>query len=436
MRTRKPAMFTVAALWLVAACSDPTGPEAAPNRYQRPPITKETLLQGLDREFAQLAREVPGFGGMSRRSDGSALILLTDLARATAAKQAVAAKSRLLRGIDANRIEFRTAQFDYLSLTDWKAQLRSSLDVPGLVFLDIDESSNHVRIGVEPGTSHELVASEVTKLDIPSDAVTIEDTSPIRLTATLRDRIRPTLGGLQIAFIGAHTPPGFQNLCTLGFNARFANSHDTYLVTNSHCNSVQGSVQNTEIFQVTTGGGAANLIAIESADPDYFSQGCFPNRRCRFSDASVARYVQGVEAVVGTIARTTLRGLTAGSLTIDDRQPSFTIVEKQPFALMGQTLDKVGRTTGWTVGTVWATCVDVFVTDTDIAMMCQDEVFSGVGAGDSGSPVFESQAPFSSDVALAGLLWGSGNTTFGPFFVYSPIHNIEFELGEMIITAP
>ena len=433
MRTRKPAMFAVAALWLVAACSDPTSPGAAPDQYQRPPITKETLLRGLDREFVQLAREVPGFGGLSRRADGSALILLTDPARATAAKQAVA-KSRLLRGIDANRIDFRTVQFDYVTLTDWKAQLRSSLDVSGLVFLDIDESANHVRIGVEPGTSHELVASEVAKLDIPQDAVTIEDTSPIRLTATLRDAIRPTLGGLQIAFIGAHTPPGFINVCTLGFNARFANSPETYLVTNSHCNSVQGSVQNTEIFQPVTG--AANLIAIESADPDYFSQGCFPNRRCRFSDASLARYVQGVQAVVGTIARTTVRGLTAGSLTIDAGQPTFNIVEKQPFALMGQTLDKVGRTTGWTVGTVAATCIDVFVTDTDIAMMCQDLVYSGVGGGDSGSPVFESQAPFSNDVAIAGLLWGSGTSAFGPVFVYSPIHSIEFELGEMIVTAP
>ena len=213
MRTRKPAMFAVAALWLVAACSDPTSPEAAPNQYQRPAITKETLLRGLDREFVQLAREVPGFGGLSRRSDGSALILLTDPARATAAKQAVVSKSRLLRGIDANRIEFRTVQFDYVTLTDWKAQLRTSLEVSGLVFLDIDESANHVRIGVEPGTSHELVAAEVAKLDIPQDAVTIEDTSPIRLTATLRDAIRPTTGGLQIAFIGAHaqarpTEPG------------------------------------------------------------------------------------------------------------------------------------------------------------------------------------------------------------------------------------
>ena len=433
MRTRKPAVLAVGVLTLVAACSDPSGPDSA-TAYRRPPITKENLLRGLDRELTQIAREVPGFAGLSRRADGSAVILLTDPARAAIAKQAIAAKARRLRGIDPSRIEVRTAQFDYVRLTDWKARLRNSLDVPGLVFLDIDEAANHVRIGVEQGTSRDRVASEVSKLDIPSDAVVIEDASPIRPTATLRDRIRPTLGGIQIAFIGAHTPPGFINVCTLGFNARFASSHDTYLVTNSHCNAVQGNVQQTEIFQPVTG--AANLIAIEHADPDYFSEGCFPHRRCRFSDVSVARYVQGVEAVIGAIARTTVRGLTSGSLTIDDARPRFNIVDKQPFSLVGQTLDKVGRTTGWTVGTVALTCVDVFVADSDLALLCQDLVYSGVGGGDSGAPVFESQAPFTSDVTLYGLLWGSGTTSFGPIVVFSPMENIEFELGEMIVSAP
>ena len=249
MRTRKHVVFAVGALALVAACSDPTGPEAGTYRYKRPEITKETLLRGLDRELAQLAREVPGFGGLSRRPDGSAVLLLTDPRRAAAAKQAVSAKARILRGIDPNRIEIRTVKFDFLSLTDWKAEIRSSLDVRGVVFLDIDESTNHLHIGVQQGTSRDLVLSAVTKLGIPAEAVTIDEASPIRPTATLRDAIRPAVGGLQIAFIGAHTPPGFINVCTLGFNARFANSPDTYLVTNSHCNAVQGSVQNTQIFR-------------------------------------------------------------------------------------------------------------------------------------------------------------------------------------------
>ena len=103
---------------------------------------------------------------------------------------------------------------------------------------------------------------------------------------------------------------------------------------------------------------------------------------------------------------------------------------------MGQTLDKVGRTTGWTVGTVMQTCIDTFVADTDIALICQTRVLSGLGGGDSGSPVFESQAPFTNDVTLYGILWGGSNTNFGPSFVFSPLSNIEAELGPMIVTAP
>jgi hypothetical protein len=391
------------------------------------------MLRGIDREFVQLARAVPGFGGLSRAPDGSAIMYLTDPSQAATAKQAVAA-SRMLRGIDVARIQVRAAKFDYVRLTDWRARLRESLDVKGLVFLDIDESNNHLRVGVEKGTPHELVESAIIKLDVPADAFTVEDAEPIRFLATLRDRIRPTVGGLQIAFNSADLPPGSFFVCTLGFNARSAASSDTYLVTNSHCSGLQGGVQHTEIFQPTPL--PENLVAIEHLDPEYFTEGCYPHFRCRFSDASLARYFPGVEATVGSIARTALRGLTAGSLTIDDRQPSFTITDRQPFSVMGQTLDKVGRTTGWTVGTVAATCVDVAVADTDIVQLCQDEVFSGNGAGDSGSPIFESQAAFTNDVTLYGILWGGGTTAFGPILVFSPLENIEFELGSLIVTAP
>jgi len=434
MRTctrRTTTSFSVAlTVFAAVACSDPSGPTAR----ARDSSPKAQLLSGLDREFAQIAREVPGFGGLSRSADGSAILYLTDPNQAAAAKQAIAARGRVLRGIDLTRIQVRTAKFDYVRLTDWRARLREALDVPGLVFLDIDESNNHLRVGVKAGTSHQAVASAITSLDVPADAVTIEDAEPMRYSATLRDRIRPTVGGLQIAFTSADLPPPAFFVCTIAFNARQPASSDTYLVTASHCSGEQGGVQHTEIFQPTPQ--PANLIALEHLDPDYFVDGCYPHRRCRFSDASLARYLPGVQATVGAIARTTLRGLTAGSLTIDDADPSFTITDRQPFSLIGQTLDKVGRTTGWTVGTVALTCVDFFVGDSDVAMLCQDAMLSGIGGGDSGGPIFESQAAFTSDVTVYGVLWGSANTNFGPLVAFSPLENVEFELGPLIITAP
>ena len=100
---------------------------------------------------------------------------------------------------------------------------------------------------------------------------------------------------------------------------------------------------------------------------------------------------------------------------------------------MGATVNKVGRTTGWTAGQVTATCVDVLVLGSLNADLCQDVVSAGVGAGDSGSAVFAITS--GNDVQLRGILWG-GNLD-GTSFVYSPIANIERadELGPISTCA-
>jgi hypothetical protein len=53
-------------------------------------------------------------------------------------------------------------------------------------------------------------------------------------------------------------------------------------------------------------------------------------------------------------------------------------------------------------------------------------VSAGVGGGDSGSPVFMG----TNNVTLVGILWG-GNSS-GTQFVFSPIANIEQELGSLV----
>src|SRR5439155_404148 len=99
----------------------------------------------------------------------------------------------------------------------------------------------------------------------------------------------------------------------------------------------------------------------------------------------------------------------------------------------GFVVNKVGRTTGWTQGQVTATCVDVIVLGSPNADLCQDQVSAGVGAGDSGSPVFAIAS--GNDVQLRGILWGG--TLDGTSFVYSPIANIERtdELGPITTCA-
>ena len=96
----------------------------------------------------------------------------------------------------------------------------------------------------------------------------VQETEPVKLAATLQDRIRPVVGGLQINF------PGF--LCTHGFNA-LRNSQRSF-ITNSHCTNIQGGNQSTPYWQPTSGIAPAQ-IATEVADPAYTTGGGCPAGR-------------------------------------------------------------------------------------------------------------------------------------------------------------
>ena len=97
------------------------------------------------------------------------------------------------------------------------------------------------------------------------------------------------------------------------------------------------------------------------------------------------------------------------------------------------TIHKVGRTTGWTSGTVTGTCVNVNVSGSNIQQLCQTLVTNNsaaiVGAGDSGSPTFKITS--GDNVQLVGILWGGSGSTQ---FVFSPLKNIQDELGAMSAT--
>jgi hypothetical protein len=117
-------------------------------------------------------------------------------------------------------------------------------------------------------------------------------------------------------------------------------------------------------------------------------------------------------------------------LTIDPANPTY-LITGEGEAGMGATANKVGRTTGWTRGTVSGTCVDTGVQGSTIVLLCQTFVTGSgqiVAGGDSGSPVFATSG--GGNVTLLGGLWG-GNQS-GTQFVYSPIANIRDDLGNLV----
>jgi hypothetical protein len=307
------------------------------------------------------------------------------------------------------------AAYRYADLNTWFEQAASAFDSPGVTLVDLDESRNRVVIGVDESANRGALRSAMARLEIPDDALIIEAREAIKPMVTLRERVRPVTGGLQINF------PGY--LCTLGFNATAGG--EASFITNSHCTNTQGGVESTPYYQPTQAIDGA-VIAVEVADPIYSRSACPSNikgKKCRNSDASRARYNPGIAFSLGRIKKTT--GVNNNSLTIADE---FTITaEDLATNFTGQTINKVGRTTGWTQGPVSATCVHTGVSGSNIVQLCQTHVTAGVGSGDSGSPTFRITS--GNNVALTGILWGGGTNVF----VFSPLKNIETELGNLVV---
>jgi hypothetical protein len=309
-------------------------------------------------------------------------------------------------------------------LPQWFAQASPVvLALPGAVFADHDEANGRLVFGVEQAAAITGVRTALSRLGIPATAFEVRVTDPIYPAATLRDRWRPTQGGIQIHFGNF--------LCTLGFNADDGTQRS--FITNSHCTDRQGTVDNTAYYQPTSTVDPT-VIAAEVEDPAYFRGGACPRgRRCRYSDSARALYSSSVGSTRGAIAKTS--GPNNGSLEVTG---TFTVTSQDnttsSFA-SGTTVNKVGRTTGWTQGSVTQTCVNTNVSGTNITLLCQTFVQDPggavvVGGGDSGSGVF--RVTSGDNVQLVGILWG-GNSS-GTLFVFSPLKQIRDELGAITAT--
>lgn len=295
------------------------------------------------------------------------------------------------------------------------------LALPQTVFADHDEQANRLVFGVENAAAARGVENALARLGIPGSAYVVRVSEPIRfMSDNLRSRHRPTVGGIQIHWS--------QYVCTLGFNVDHSGGRS--FITNSHCTDRQGSTGSTAYYQPSSSVDS-NPIAIEADDPAYFTGGVCPRgRKCRYSDAARARYQSGTESTRGAIAKT--GGENSGSLGVVG---TFTISSQSGSTSFSGTFHKVGRTTGWTSGTVSNTCATVNVAGSNITLLCQTLVQrSGsviVQGGDSGSPVF--RVTSGDNVELAGILWGGSSS--GDLFVFSPLKSIQDELGALTATA-
>ena len=380
----------------------------------------------IDAYFLRINREVPGFSGLVIEA-GKPTILATDEGALPAAEQALRSFFEA-RGIT-DATGRRLVEHEWQELARWHRSLLGLLGSHRVVRTTISARKNQVMLGVLPGYDDELLMNIVAERGIPDEAVRLELTAPVRTSRDadasaarsnpdLDDRVRPTIGGLRVF------------PCTLGFNIEGGSSGMRF-ATNSHCTQTFGGVDGV-VFHQPDDNAPGNRVGVETSDAPFFGSGhpdC-PDSinghevgdECRWSDAALISYDDSVDVSKGYIARTESSGQSSGSLTIVG---DFAIVGTRPDSLVieGDTLHKVGATTGWTEGTVNQTCANEFIQDEfgPRVLLCQRWVSAGGDDGDSGSPVFaqveENQAE------LAGIFWGFKDP--GPEFVYSPINMVK-----------
>ena len=233
------------ALLVLASCTDQREPVGPSDTGPSPDLAP---AQGSADDPAALARAVPGFGGFFIDTQGAPTVYLRDPNQRGRAEQALAPYLRA-QGFGAGQLKVRKGDYDWSQLEGWfSGASAEALAVRGAVFVDADEASNRVRIGVEPGAGGRVRAA-LAKLRMPDAAVIVEERAPVTFAAgqgprpkakpgsgqSLQGTIRPIIGGVQINF------PGF--LCTLGFNVNGS------FITNSHCTTTQGGTEGTPYWQ-------------------------------------------------------------------------------------------------------------------------------------------------------------------------------------------
>ena len=444
---------------------------------------------GEDPFMLDLAREIPGFGGIYYEPGGDRMVItLTEAASPdfSVARQAVRRKLTAepdpLSIENALAVQFvdRVVEYSFIELAEHRARLRPHVfAISGVGGLQVDEVSNRITVGLLDLSAASLVQELATELAIPLDMISFmpdspadrlymsaeETYEPSSLVPTLLDPISVPDNRLR----GGYRVRGGKT-CTLGFSALRVPGHPWQLplvVSNSHCSHRPFEPDGGHWGQPTSADtiGWEDIDALPTrkkcVDNDYRGSHRGVNRGCAYSDAtSVATFRDYGpfpstlrEIALGEIGRTDDRSNCRdceASKTIDLSNPIIPIKGVLPRVFAHHTeLDKVGITTGWTYGVVRHTCYDKWDGFYRLAVLCNDIVEMPVYHGDSGSPVFQ-YSEESGSAYLWGILWAGNNHGRDPYpidpvdmtrraYRFAFVSRMEYvrkSLGDLVVAGP
>jgi len=426
----------------IAGCApdQPTTPLSEPSQSSSSAAAQAVPRKLLNEDDAllELSARAPGFGGLAFDEDGVVVVYVTDLAQSTSIGSAV---SDFMRGREkddgvertgrAPQLRFVKADFDWPTIKTWKERLREVVfRDPGVSFIDADEGHNRITVAVTDRAAERRVQELVRSAGAPENLVRyVQEAKPSART-TLQQAYSPRIGGLQIE--------NGQFLCTLGavgvYNGQRA------LVTNSHCTAGMFQNASTSIAQ----GGVT--IGTEVFDPPLFQgiSGCPSGRWCRMSDAAVVLFGTGIASdysIAFTSLSPCVNSSCGSNITITGAMPVTDV--GFPSVTQGMTLNKTGRTSGWTRGTVTNTCADTPAdplywpaagTTVTPLLLCQIHTTIWSEPGDSGSPIYTRQTLVGGTPGTAvfyGIMWGGPPTDFNVTWI-SPVSGLDSDLGYLL----
>ena len=366
--------------------------------------------RGWESEILRLEASSPGIGGIFFDPPSQRLVVLItptgDSAQAKEAVSQLVANRALLKGSDqvlrGPSISVRHADYAFSQLVAWHRTLLDVLsDVDGWLSIDADERSNRLRIGVATEAARASVEGLSAGAGVPQEAITTHLSTPMQSlvakatvprlpTSTLRDRIRAAGSGLEIQnALGGRCSYGWT--LTSGVNWGF--------ITAAHCTRYtvgDGSTGEAFYQRVVT---ANDRLGNVGTNPEWDVPNCthegdsYPV--CTEADAMWIP-VESASDVAKQVAITDdyqYGNDTRGGVDIN----YWVAVSDSTGEVLGQIMatgaQKVGRTTGYTGGSIEGTC-ETHVIEGRLNLCLNRLEGASVGQGDSGGPVFGRLGPY------------------------------------------
>lgn len=348
-------------------------------------------LRGPEDDVLRIENALPGFGGMFQDSAGN-LTLYTPRGVAPgvikAALAQVAPTLHLGASVRAHLagaqgLRFIDADYPFSQIVAWQSAFASRVTPrTGILGLDADEGKDRLRVLIVSDTAAGTAERITADAGIPAGAVVLEVSGRFAPTSSVRGTWRPAGGGIQISDNVSGEVP-----CNIGFNVT-AGDQTKGFITAAHCDHYEYGVTGDVIHQPTVN----NPVGFVRLNPPWNSTDALCMGASVCSDADVM-YVQynDPSLAVKRVAYTDFAGTNnaGGSITVTGWWNNITWPATP---LVGTLVDKIGRESGWTRGTLTATCVAMDVGYGTIT--CLNVVAdSRVGEGDSGAPVFMPPPP-------------------------------------------